>query len=231
MLAGVAGDTSGVSQEQHGELLSYMQDNDVDGVIYVGPAGGGKSAMAKSAGNFGGVPTIAMNFGAMKAGIVGESGRKFRTALKVCKAISQGRMLFIATSNNIGSISPELKRRFCLGTFFFDLPKKETRKDIWELYAQKFGLTAEQFDTSKVADDDWTGAEIRTCCKLAARFGTSIGDASGYIVPVARVASDRIEQLRREANGTYINAAAEGFYTMDSAPVGRAKRALGEYDA
>ncbi|MGB7590439.1 MAG: hypothetical protein WBO19_04275, partial [Terriglobia bacterium] len=42
-------------------------------------------------------------------------------------AVSQGRMLFIATCNSIASLPPELRRRFTLGTFFFDLPTVDER--------------------------------------------------------------------------------------------------------
>ena len=53
---------------------------------------------------------------------MGASTERLRTALQIIDAVSQGRMLFIATCNSIASLPPELRRRFTLGTFFFDLP-------------------------------------------------------------------------------------------------------------
>jgi hypothetical protein len=44
------------------------------------------------------------------------------TEIKVDAVAQEGRMLFIATCNSIASLPPELRRRFTLGTFFFDLP-------------------------------------------------------------------------------------------------------------
>ena len=226
MMAGAQGDTSGVSQEQHGELLSFMQDNDVEGMIFVGPPGAAKSAVAKASGGEGNIPVVAFNLGGMKAALVGESGRRLREALRVAKAISQSRMLFIATSNNINTISPELKRRFTFGTFFFDLPTQEELVGIWTLYIKKYGITKAQVDAEKLEDKDWTGAEVRTCCKIAANLGIKLSEAAQYIVPVARAAADRIDQLRKEADGKYINAGASGVYQMNevkTAPTPRRK--------
>lgn len=48
---GGGGDTSGVSQSLTGTLLSFMQDTDSNGCIFVGPPGAAKSAIAKAMGN------------------------------------------------------------------------------------------------------------------------------------------------------------------------------------
>ena len=45
--------------------LSWMQDEEAEGLIFVGPPGTAKSATAKAAGNSIGIPTIAFDFGAM----------------------------------------------------------------------------------------------------------------------------------------------------------------------
>ena len=39
------------------------------------------------------------------------------------------------------SLPPELRRRFTLGTFFFDLPLREERKAIWDIYFKNWNLT------------------------------------------------------------------------------------------
>ncbi len=53
-------------------------------------------------------------------------------------------MLFIATSNSIASLPPELRRRFTLGTFFFDLPTAEERETIWRIYLKKYDGQAQK---------------------------------------------------------------------------------------
>src|ERR1700684_2072783 len=133
-----------------------MQDANAAGIVLIGPPGAAKSMIAKAAGNSAGIPTVAFDLSAMQSGIVGGSGERLRTALQVVDAISQGRSLWIATCNSIGSLPPELRRRFTLGTFFFDLPTAEERGTIWKIYLKKYGVSGELPN-----DDGWTGAEIK----------------------------------------------------------------------
>ncbi|KKK72353.1 hypothetical protein LCGC14_2904720, partial [marine sediment metagenome] len=60
---GQGGDTSGVSQGFLGCILTYMQDAEASGCIFIGPPGSGKSQVAKAAGAEGGIPTIALDMG------------------------------------------------------------------------------------------------------------------------------------------------------------------------
>ena len=210
MFAGSAGDTSGTSQDQLGVILSFMQDKEAAGMILIGHAGCAKTLLAKCAGNSANIPTVLFDVGGMKSKFVGESGSRTRNALKVIDAISQGRMLFIATSNNINSLPPELRSRFTLGTFFFDLPTQEERSLIWDLYIKKYNLTVEQ--TDKVEDTDWTGREIKACCNIAYRLNIKLSQAAQYIVPVARSSADKVESLRKQASGKYISASTPGLY-------------------
>ena len=206
---GGQGDTSGVSQSLLGTLLTWMQDNRATGMLAIGPPGSAKSMLAKAAGAEAGIPTIAFDLTGMKASLVGESEQRLRNALKVVTAVSQGRSLFIATCNSLAVLPPELRRRFTFGTFFFDLPTAEERKLIWDLYLGKYALPQEPLPP----DDGWTGAEIRQACELAWRLGCTPVEASAYIVPVARSASEQIARLRNEANGRFISASHPGVYT------------------
>lgn len=213
-LAGSSGDTSGVSQDQLMSLLTFMQDKNVMGTIFIGPPGAAKSAVAKAAGNTANIPTISFDCGAMKNSLVGESGKRMRQALKVVDAVSQGKTLFIATCNSIGILPPELRRRFTLGTFFFDLPNSEERNKIWSIYKEKYALTDEQFDD--VNDAGWTGAEIKQCCNIAYKLDGKLSEAASYIVPVSVSARDQIEILRNQASGCFISAGKPGIYKKDS---------------
>jgi hypothetical protein len=211
---GAVGDSSGVSQDQLGSLLAYMQDHGAAGVILVGPAGSGKSVIAKAAGNESGIPTIQLDLGAMKGSLVGESESRMRAALKVITSVSNGRSLWIATSNNIAELPPELKRRFNLGTFFFDLPDAQEREAIWQLYSKAYDLIPAQW--KKVAHEGWTGAEIRQACDIAQRLGCPLVDAAAFVVPVSRSAAEKLEQLRRGAEGRYLSASHKGVYSRSS---------------
>jgi hypothetical protein len=208
--AGTAGDTSGVSQDQLGAILSFMQDKEVDGMIFIGPAGAAKSAIAKATGNVGNIPTIGFDLGAMKNSLVGKSGEQTRQALKVIEAVSQGRMLFIATCNSIGVLPPELRLRFTMGTFFFDLPTKGERKIIWDIYAKKYAV---DISSSLIPNDEgWTGAEIKQCARLSKKLSITLKEAAAYIVPVSKSAAEQIQTLRTQATGKFISASEPGIY-------------------
>lgn len=222
---GGKGDLSGVSQDQLGTLLSYMQDHGCAGMIFLGPPGAAKSAIAKAAGNTGGVPTIQLDLGASKGSLVGQSEQQLRQALKVVTAVSNGRSLWIATCNSIADLPPELRRRFTLGTYFFDLPTEDERSVIWSIYAEKYGI--EMFRHEGTADvdcvnppprdDGWTGAEIKQCCDIAWRLGCTLKEASGFIVPVSKSAADKLRALREMADGRFLSASYPGVYRKDAA--------------
>ena len=207
-IAGSAGDSSGVSQSMLGYLLSYMQDSAATGSIFIGPPGAAKSALAKAVGTEADIPTIQLDLGGLKGSLVGESESRMREALAVVTAVSAGRPLFLATCNSIGNLPPELRRRFTLGTMFFDLPSAEERAAIWPIYIAKFGLEAQALP----AADGWTGAEIRQCADLADRLGCTLIDAARFVVPVSKSAAEVIERLRTEASGRYLSAGSTGLY-------------------
>ena len=209
--AGTGTDMSGVKTEMTGTMLSWMQDRGADGIIFIGPPGAAKSAVAKAAGATAGLPTVAFDLSAMQSSLVGGSGERLRAALQVVDAISQGRSLWIATCNSITSLPPELRRRFTLGTFFFDLPSADERDAIWQIYIQRWDLTGDRPD-----DDGWTGAEIKECCRKAWRLKLSLRESAEYIVPVSRSAADQIEALRRQASGRFLSASQPGVFTLES---------------
>jgi SpoVK/Ycf46/Vps4 family AAA+-type ATPase len=180
--------------------------------------------VAKATGNTAGIPTIAFDLSAMKNGIIGSSGERLRSALSIIDAVSGGRSLWLATCNSIGSLPPELRRRFTLGTFFFDLPAADEREAIWQIYTSKYGVQDE-----RPHDDNWTGAEIKECCRKAYRLRMSLRQSAEYLVPVARSAADQIESLRQQSSGKYLSASHPGVYEYNrnaATPKGRAFRTL-----
>lgn len=212
-LAGSAGDTSGTSQDQLQVFLKVMQDLDIPGIILLGHAGTGKSAIAKAAGNVASAPVIAIDTGSMKGSLVGESEARIRAAMDVFKAVSQGKGLFIATCNKIASLPPELRRRFTLGTFFVDLPSEVERTQIWKVWLKRYNVTADQGLPECIAlSASWTGAEIRACCDVAFRTGLPIAEAARFVVPVIKSAPDQVAALRAMANGRFISASYAGVY-------------------
>lgn len=178
-----------------------------------------KSAIAKAAGTDGGIPTIQLDLGAMKGGIVGQSEQNLRTALKVVTSVSNGRSLWIATCNSISDLPPELRRRFTLGTFFFDLPDESERRAIWKIWLQRYDLEFKQTKGAAAAwcnDVGWTGAEIRQCCDIAFRLGCTLKEAAEFVVPVSRSASEQLERLRKAAEGRFLSASRAGVYSRET---------------
>jgi len=221
--SGGAADSSGVSQDQLGQLLSYMQDNNAAGCIFVGPPGAAKSAVAKAAGNEANIPTIQLDLGGMKGSLVGQSEQSLRSALKVVTSVSNGRSLWIATCNSISDLPPELRRRFTLGTFFFELPDNAERRAIWNIWTDRY----DAFDPTKKArhkdiqipdDEGWTGAEIRQCCDIAWRLGCTLKEAAAFVVPVSKSAAEQLEKLRRAADGRFLSASKPGVYRREQEP-------------
>jgi hypothetical protein len=209
-LAGHGTDLSGVKTEMVGCLLTWMQDKAAQGLIFIGPSGTAKSVTAKSTGNESGIPTISLDFSGMQSSHVGASGKNLRGALNVIDAVSQSRPLFIATSNNVNSLPPELLRRFTKGTFFFDLPDENARAPIWELYCSRFGLTGQRPN-----DQHWAGSDIRTCCENARDLRIPLTRAAEYIVPVGISSRDHVRQLRLQASGRYTSASTPGPYVFN----------------
>lgn len=213
--AGTGTDTSGVKTEMTGTFLSWMQDRGVRGALFIGPPGCTKSMFAKALGNEAGIPTISLDFGAMQSSLVGSSGERLRAGLKVIDAVTEGDgAVVIGTCNSINSLPPELRRRFSLGTFFFDLPSEEARKEIWKIYKEKFELK----DRELPPDKDWTGAEIFECCRKAFDFGIPLVESGKYVVPVAKSAAEQIRTLRSMASGKFISAEEEGVYIYNGPP-------------
>jgi SpoVK/Ycf46/Vps4 family AAA+-type ATPase len=207
--AGTGTDTSGVKTELTGRMLSWTQDKEIDGMIWIGVPGGGKSQLVKNTGNEFNKQVISFDLAGMQGSLVGQSGANLRSAQATVDAISGGKILMIATCNSINSLPPELRRRFNLGIFFFDVPSAEERKGIWTIYREKYHI-----DSKDVTPDDhgWTGAEIKECCKKAYRLKISLTDAAKYIVPVTQSSAELIDNLRRSSNGKYLSATIPGVY-------------------
>jgi len=119
----------------------------------------------------------------------------------------------VATCNDISKLPPEFARaeRFD-GVFFLNLPDDEQRRAIWNLYLGQFELDSKQ----KLPNDEgWTGAEIRSCCRLSALRDLPLVQAAQNVVPVAVTAAEAVDRLRTWASGRCLNADQPGIYTRE----------------
>lgn len=120
----------------------------------------------------------------------------------------------VCTSNDIRSLPSAFTRaeRFD-GVWFVDFPGSSQKRTIWRLYLETFGLDSTQ---PRPVDADWSGAEIKACCRLAAMLEVPLVEAAQNVVPVARTAAESIAQLREWAAGRCLSAEQPGLYTRSA---------------
>lgn len=120
----------------------------------------------------------------------------------------------VCTSNDISKLPPEFARaeRFD-GVFFCDLPSTVEKAKIWEIYLTAYQLPKQELPRT----EDWTGAEIKSCCRLAALLDVPLVEAAKQVVPVAVTAAESVEKLRNWASGRCLSASTPGLYQRPGA--------------
>lgn len=136
-------------------------------------------------------------------------------------------MFVVCTANDVSRLPPEFSRseRFD-GVFFLDLPSAEQREAIWQQYTRHYELEAQQ---RRPEDAQWTGAEIKSCCRLAALLDVPLVVAAQNVVPVAVTAAESVERLRTWAGGRCLDAERPGIYQR-LATKGSARRRISRTD-
>ena len=132
------------------------------------------------------------------SGDSGVSSRMFGTFLSWLND-HESDVFVVCTANDVSKLPPEFARaeRFD-AAFFLDLPGREEKDAIWELYLPMFLLDRQQ---RRPDDAQWTGAEIRACCRLAALLDLPLTQAAQNVVPVAVTAAESVARLRTWASG------------------------------
>ncbi len=143
------------------------------------------------------------------SGDSGVSSRMFGTFLSWLND-HESDAFVVCTANDVSRLPPEFGRseRFD-GIFFLDLPGHEEKQTIWNIYLSMFMIDREQ---ERPADTDWTGAEIKACCRLSALLDVPLIQAAKNVVPVAITAAESIEHLRTWASGRCLSAHQAGIY-------------------
>jgi SpoVK/Ycf46/Vps4 family AAA+-type ATPase len=158
----------------------------------------------------------------------GVSARMFGTLLSYLND-HESDVYFVCSANDVSKLPPEFTRaeRFD-AIFFLDLPGSRQKEQIWQLYLEKFGLDAAQ---RRPSDRDFTGAEIRACCRLASLLDVPLVEAASNIVPVAVTAGESVERLRNWATGRCLSADRPGVYSRGTEGTGKAGRKLSRGDS
>jgi SpoVK/Ycf46/Vps4 family AAA+-type ATPase len=118
----------------------------------------------------------------------------------------------VCTSNDISRLPPEFGRseRFD-GMFFLDLPTRQEKDAIWTIYRDRYAI-----DPAVTIPEDaqWTGAEIKACCRLSALLDVPLSQAAQNVVPVAVTAAESIDRLRNWASGRCLSAQQPGIFSQ-----------------
>jgi SpoVK/Ycf46/Vps4 family AAA+-type ATPase len=142
------------------------------------------------------------------SGDSGVSSRMFGTFLSWLND-HESDVFVVCTANDVSKLPPEFGRseRFD-GIFFLDLPQQAEREAIWHLSGS---CLLDRPSAAMPEDTDWTGAEIKACCRLSALLDVSLLEAGQNVVPVAVTASETVERLRSWASGRCLSASQPGF--------------------
>jgi hypothetical protein len=151
------------------------------------------------------------NSGATDSGV---SARLFGTFLTWLND-HRSDVFVVCTCNDISRLPPEFARaeRFD-GVFFLDLPGAVQKGAIWNICMDLFDVDRDQ---PKPKTQDWTGAEIRSCCRLASLLDVSLIESAKNVVPVAVTATETVDRLRSWASGRCLDADRQGIYTNGQA--------------
>ncbi|MBI3352657.1 MAG: AAA family ATPase, partial [Nitrospirae bacterium] len=136
----------------------------------------------------------------------------------------QSRVFVIATTNDISGLPPEfLRAERWDAIFFVDLPTPEEQTDILALHKKAFEIKDELVPDLA----GWSGAEIRSLCRIAAMMKTSLLEAARYIVPLSKSMPDQIDKLR---NWAKTRAIAAGDVRMEKEPAPKRRISNAEWN-
>lgn len=139
----------------------------------------------------------------------GDGGTTKRSMAQFLKFLSDSRpegVYVIATCNNIASLPPEWVRaeRWDAAPFFVDLPTDKESNAILEYYKKVFKVKG-----APKSMKGWSGAEIKSVCRIAAMRQSTIEEAEGFIIPVSKTMKNEIDGLRKWADDRTIPATIE----------------------
>ncbi len=112
----------------------------------------------------------------------------------------------VATANDIGNLPPAfLRAERWDAIFFVDLPNETERNAIFQLYKEQYKIE----DESNPNIENWTGAEIKTLCRLTSNLKISLEETKKYVVPIFQSAEEKVDKLREWAKLRTIPASRE----------------------
>jgi SpoVK/Ycf46/Vps4 family AAA+-type ATPase len=152
---------------------------------------------------------LAGSSGAGGQGGARDGGTTDRSNAQFLKFLSDARpkgIYLVASCNDIEKLPAAYIRaeRWDCAPIFVDLPNREEQDAILKHYQKVFDVKEQPANMS-----GWTGAEIKTWCKLAAKKiskGKAANDADELIIPVSKTMSTEIDYLRKWKEGRTVPA-------------------------
>jgi AAA+ superfamily predicted ATPase len=106
------------------------------------------------------------------------------------------RVYMVASCNDLDSLPPPFQRAERWDAIFFvDLPSENERIAILEIYRKHFEIK----DKSVPDMTDFSGAEIKTMCRISKMIGIPLTEARQYVIPLSRSMGEKITKLRNWA--------------------------------
>ena len=129
-----------------------------------------------------------------------DGGTSSRATAQILKFLSDNRppgVRVFATCNNIRRMPPEWVRaeRWDCAPFFVDLPNEQEQEAILAYYQDFYKVKGRPSNMK-----GWSGAEIKSACRIAVMMGKSIEQVERYIIPVSMTMADEIADLRKWAD-------------------------------
>jgi len=122
----------------------------------------------------------------------GTGSRVFSYFLRWLEERPEG-IYVIATCNDVSKIPPEFVRSERWDAVFgLDFPTEEEKEIIWEIWGRYYEVETK----ARPNDEFWTGADIKTCCRLAHIMKTDLVSASRFVNPVYRIYKEDLDKLR-----------------------------------
>jgi hypothetical protein len=126
----------------------------------------------------------------------------------------KGSVFVIATANDVSKLPPELLRKGRFDDLFFvDLPTQREREEIFRVTLKQVKRDPDTVDLKAAAAAccDFTGAEVASVVESALYPAFTEGEralttadlvaAAANVVPLAKTAADKVEELRKWAKG------------------------------
>jgi len=138
-----------------------------------------------------------------------DGGTTQRSMAQFLKFLSDKRpegLYVIATCNNVKQLPPEWVRaeRWDCAPFFIDIPNDEEREMILEHYQSKYSVKGQPKNM-----EGWSGAEIKSSCRIASMMGKKVNEVERFVIPVAKTMQEQIEGLRGWAENKTIPATTQ----------------------